>query len=273
MSIFFKNQIFDVCEEVNSQEYLKSYLYKLNSPYQLAYFLTAYIKINSYFAPGIVSLTGAIDNCKNLFIDRAETLPVLRSRSDEVSSYLLSAAIDEYCYQGKVATHAQLARDLLKSILHYYQIEHKYLTNNFTIKQVIERAIKRIRLGFGINLIYDEKILFQALGFHIGQELLGIQEYQALDTLLKDKYYDLICYLKKQPNASDQNIYAWVSIHKFVEKDHFQNALNAAEKALEYYAGDYSKLQVEQWILNGVYEFTDLQKDFFSITNYLSEFV
>ncbi len=191
--------------------------------------LTSYIAFNAVFAGSVLKLAGRLAN-ERIFKEG----PL--DASHDVAAYVFNAAIDEF----KHPIHRRLAQQTLLETGEYVGVKSLDLRKDLVV--CCDVASK-----------YDDKNLFKAIGFHLGSEFFADQEFNTLDQVITKNHPGLVAHLKKH------KAYAWIAIHTIVEKDHFNNALSAANAALEYQIGErYQKSD----ILSGFSTFGKTQQDF-----------
>src|SRR5436190_5531290 len=230
--------------------------------------LSSYVYFNSIFACGVVHLTGAIGSRQYLFRDTNEEVTVAADRSIEVAAPIFFASIDEFGGRGPLvgrSTHRTLAQATVKAIGRFFGYDVARLNEITAPTESTLLAVRRVRNGYAMNAeVADEKV-FQAIGFHIGSEILADQEFNILDRFLSDRYADLTDQLKHERvrvNSAEVSPYRWIQIHTVVEADHFDAALVGANLALRDYAGPADRAQVKEWILMGFSEFATMQAEF-----------
>jgi hypothetical protein len=246
---------------------LAAVLNGITSNEELLRFLARYIQFNSPFGGGVANLAGEIAVKQDLFRDPDEPLAITADRSVEVASKIFFAAIDEFDDRATIHldTHRTLAQATLKGAGQFFGYGPSALNRVLSINQATLDAIGKVRNGYGVSQAVNERILFRALGFHMGSEILADEEFRLLDGFLRKQHPELVNYLKKSKveiNGIEHATYYWIRIHTSVEADHFASAAIGANMALRYYAGRESQEQVKQWILEGFAEFAAVQTEF-----------
>ncbi|MBI3335212.1 MAG: hypothetical protein HY001_01820 [Candidatus Portnoybacteria bacterium] len=229
--------------------------------------LARYIHFNSPFGGGVASLAGEIAVRVDLFRDPNEPLGITADRSVEVASKIFFAAIDDFADSAAphTETHRTLAQATLKRAGEFFGYDPAVLNSVARINRATFDAIIKVRNGYAVSRSVDEHSLFRALGFHMGSEMLAVEEFRLLDGFLRKKYSALADYLEKTKvkiNSVQHVAYYWVRRHTTVEAEHFAAAVAGASAALQYYAGLESKRQIKEWILGGFAEFASVQTEF-----------
>jgi hypothetical protein len=229
--------------------------------------LARYIQFNSSFGGGVANLSGEIAVKQDLFRDSNEPLIIAADRSVEVASKIFFAAIDEFDDRDTVQkdTHRTLAQATLKGTGQFFGYSPSALNSVVSINKVTLDAIGKVRNGYAVSQLVDEQVLFRAMGFHMGSEVLADEEFRLLDTFLRKQYPELVDYLEKtkiEINNVQHLAYYWIRIHTTVEADHFASAAAGVNMALEYCVGQESPECIKQWILDGFTEFASVQTEF-----------
>lgn len=229
--------------------------------------LSRYIYFNSFFGGGVASLAGEIGARQDIFRDPLEELDAAADRSMEVAAEIFYAAIDEFGnpLMLKQSTHRTLAQATLKGSAAFYGYDAAALNrvahpNNSTLE-----ATERVRAGYGVGHIMNERGLLNAIGFHIGSEVLADAEFNILDGTLRARHPELVEHLRKSRvfiNGTENTAYRWIQIHTSVEADHFSAAMVGANLALRYYAGPGGRTWAKEWLIEGFREFASMQTDF-----------
>lgn len=226
-----------------------------------------YIQFNGVFGGGVANLAGELAIRQDLFRDPRETESLIGDRSTEVASKVFAAAIDEFDDRKKphLDTHRMLAQATLKGVAAYFGYGSADLNGLIGPTVPTELAIRLVKDGYGINRGLTDQRLFQGLGFHMGSELLADQEFNILDEHLNAKHRGLVTFLKNtkvELSGNEHDAYYWVFIHTSVEADHFDHAADAANTALAFYAGDEKLSTVQDWIIEGLVDFSKTQHGF-----------
>jgi hypothetical protein len=234
---------------------------------ELLCMLGRYIHFNSIFGSSVTSLAGEIAARQDLFRDADEVIEIIADRSVEVAADIFFAAIDEFGGHttNHRKTHRSLAQATLKATGTFFGFDPARINNIVCLNESTSAAIYKVQEGYGVNQLMYEHEIFHSIGFHLGSEILADEEFRILDNFLLKKYPDLVKYLDKTKvtiGGSQYPAYYWIRIHTSVEAEHFDVAVKGANHALRYYAGQESRTQIKDWIIEGVTDFTVVQGDF-----------
>ena len=260
-----ESSILKALEECGTRPHLEGVLTGIADLESLVRFIHRYTVFNGNFAGGVASLAGAFHIQQRLFRDLGELIEHCADRSSEIASYIFLAAEDEYAVRngGPRWTHRGLGQRLLKDTLRYYRIDDGQFAKCYELTPTIDRMLEEVIQGYKINSADSEPVLFDALGFHIGAELLADVEFNVIHNYLLAHPPGLIQHLTQCDIGHDVNAYHWIQLHTYAEEEHFNGAIVAAEKALQYYVGARPVPVVEKEILNGFLSFVHLQQRFF----------
>jgi hypothetical protein len=229
--------------------------------------LGRYVQFNSAFGPGLANLAGEIAARQGLFVDAQEPVRLLADRAAEVASDFFYAAVDEFDDRATPwrDTHRTLAQATIKGVgLHFgYRLED--LDGIIAINEATRSSMKRVFEGYGLGTHLEEKALFEAMGFHVGSEILADREFVVIDETLRRNQPALVAALeamKVEILGSKHNAYYWIRIHTGVEAEHFDAALKGVNRALGFYAGSLDPAQVKAFMLGGFERFAQVQAGF-----------
>lgn len=240
MSPISKDSLLDSVAEINPViECLKA----IKTNRQLMTFLLHYADWNAVFAAGVTRLTSNISMSRNWFVDRSVPAAV-GDRSLYIASFIFDAARDEY--NDRIMQHRDPHRSLAQSLVVSAAeiLDQKDLLNSVT--RWPHSALDEITLE-GYNGAQLDKALsifniFSGIGYHLGSEILADDEFTKIDLYLRQNHNDLVqALMRKAVNIHGVNhrSYSWIGIHSggdggaAVEQDHFVDALQAANFALE----------------------------------------
>lgn len=223
-----------------------------------------YVYFNSVFGGGVANLAGEIAVRQYLFQDQEEEISAVKDRSVQIAAAIFFAAIDEFGDTSTVSrfTHRALAQATLKGIGQFYGFPSGEIDELVKPSVAIEESITRVKQGYLLNQVVDERKLFRALGFHISSEILADEEFNIMDIVLRKKHPELVEHLKKSRVNIAHSVhppYAWIQIHTTVEMGHFQFAALSANKAMQYYHGPMKGAEVKGLIFDGFKEFSEVQ--------------
>jgi hypothetical protein len=260
-----RGRIQDSLEASGCRENLQRVLGKITSSSDLIRFVHRYTVFNGDFAGGVANLAGAFHVQQELFREPSEPLSPCADRSAEIASYVFFAAEDEYAVRGGGPrwTHRRLGQRLLKHTLEYFDVSPEQFRREFRLTTESLEALRAVKTGYRVNAAHTEAELFDSLGFHIGAELLAHVEFNAIHGHLCAHSPDYVEHLRRIEIGHGLNAYHWVDLHTSVEGEHFDAAIVAAEKVLEYYAGDRGRDWVARTIVEGFGAFASLQIRFF----------
>lgn len=239
----------------------------IRNPEDLLRLLASYIQFNSAFGGGVANLAGEIAVRQDLFRNPDEPISLMADRSVEVASDVLYAATDEFDDRSTSHrdSHRSLAQATFKAAGSFFGYDPRSLDRVAQVNQATQDTMRQVRDGYCVNQTVDERELFEAIGFHMGSEVLADEEFNTLDRFLRSGYPELVAFLEHEEVEIDgirHASYYWIHIHTTVESDHFGAAVAAADRSLRYYAGGEAKATAKGWILSGFEHFTDVQSSF-----------
>lgn len=229
--------------------------------------LGAYIYFNASFGGGVANLAGEIAVRQDLFRDAEEPVSMLADRSVEVAADIFAAAIDEFGDRSiaQRGTHRSLAQATLKAAGQFCGFGPASLDAVIRPTAALQSTIERVREGYGVNRSLDAEELFQGIGFHLGSEVLADEEFRMLDAYLREQQKVLVAHLEGSEvvvGGMRCPAYLWIQIHTHVEADHFEFAVQGANRALGHYVGPKGPAAARDWILAGFREFAAVQTTF-----------
>lgn len=242
-------------------------LERIKAPSDLVKVLTRYTYFNATFGAGVASLAAKIGTRPDLFRDLSEPVYVLSDRSMDIASDIFAAAVDEFDDRATnhKDTHRSLAQATLRATLDFFGLTSEQANQCATINEATRKAIVAVHQGYGVGRMLTDADIFQAIGFHIGSEVLADGEFHHMDDFFQNRYPELTTYLANSTvpiNGERHAAYFWVRIHTSVEEDHFAFALTGANRALQYYVGALTSERAKEHLLAGVKEFAKLQQCF-----------
>ena len=255
-----------LAEEHNSSSLLKNAFGYIQTEMDLIRFVHRYVVFNGYFAGGVSNLAGEFHIRQDLFRDPTETFTELSDKSSEIASHIYAAAEDEYLDRDthQRITHRELAKVFFREVLQFYNVTPQKFSALFKQDTSLDAILWQVKDGYALNKQVSEDNLLTGLVFHLGSELLADSEFNLIDNYLKTNHTLLVDYLKSvKVEASGKDAYEWLQQHTYVEEEHFNHALVAGEKAINYYAGEKSKDDVYTLIISGFLQFAQVQKIFF----------
>jgi hypothetical protein len=258
-----RHELDKIVQHAGSESFLRGILNTIQTPEQLLCFLHRYTVVGGDFAGGAASLAGAFHVHRQMFRDPTEPISACADRSSEIASYIFFATEDEYkTREGFRLSHRRLGQILLSETVKFFDSPTAY-ESRCGPKHEMNDALMGVRTGYRVNCAHTVEDLFFALGWHLGSELLGDQEFNLVDGFMQAKFPELLAHLSSQRAQEGQTAYHWIKVHTYVEEEHFSYGLGAAVLAIHYYHGPYKAGEVRQMILDGSRAFVDFQKDFF----------
>jgi hypothetical protein len=246
---------------------LRAAFERAREPQQLLCVLGRYVQFNSAFGPGLANLAGEIAARQGMFVDAEEPVKLLSDRAAEVAADFFYAAVDEFDDRATPwrDTHRTLAQATIKGLgLHLgYRLED--LDHVIAINDETRAAMARVFDGYGVGVRLEERALFEAMGFHVGSEILADREFLVIDETLRRTRPELVAALEARQVeilGEKHNAYYWIRIHTGVEAEHFDAALKGVNRALRYYTGTTPAAQVKAWMLGGFDRFARVQSGF-----------
>ena len=229
--------------------------------------LGQFVQFNSVFGAGVAALAGGLAARQDLFRDRDESVDALADRSLDVAAGVFFAAIDEYGDPSRPGrcTHRALAQATLRGFAEVAGQDGSSLARLLEPAPATRTAITRVADGYGIGKALSPMELLTAVGFHIGSELLADREFGALDRFLRERHPELVAALKARRvsiGAQSLPTYTWISIHTTVEAEHRDAGIDAANRAVRYYAGSAGPSAARACILDGFESFCRVQQEF-----------
>lgn len=228
-------------------------------------FLARYASWNGFFGSGVAALAGKLGRCRGLFLDPMQPVQALADRSVYVASYFFDAARDEFDDRDTVHrdTHRCLAQSMLKALVDYEigrgaqaLAEVEYLNRLTADPDWLSLLNQRVAQGYGAMSPDDRPAAFQAIGYHLGSELLADREFSIIDQRLRQDAAPLVEYLSKttvEIAGQAHRAYQWIAIHSGhgggAEADHFDWALQGVRLAFRFTPEDAhaeARLALEQ---------------------------
>ena len=243
----------------------------LQHPAWLVSFLGWYIDWNGWFGSGVATLAGELSRSRGIFQDADEGIQILADRSVHVASHFFDAARDEFDDSATPHrdTHRTLAQATLKGLVEVLGLSGR-ANALLTSPDWLDALNHAVLVGYGHQQPELRAILFEAMGFHLGSELLADEEFTILDQTLRRQRPDLVDQLlqHKVPIAGTSHpAYYWIGIHSGVgggvEFDHFQWAVSGVEVALQY-TPEAQRPQARQALFRGFAHFARIHEQFFS---------
>jgi hypothetical protein len=250
-------------------------------------FFGRYASWNGFFGSGVATLSGKIGRARGLFRDPGESIDALADRSVFVASFVFDAARDEFDDHETIYrdTHRDLAQAFVSGLIHFGR-EHsppgtaleglsqsQPLNHLLAEPEWLRTLNARVATGYGAFLPDVRESLFQAIGYHLGSELLADREFSIIDRTLRRELPELVDFLRRHRErigTLDHGAYQWIAIHSgdggAVEEDHFAKATESANLALRYSPGELHG-ELRERLHEGFRQFDADHRAFFSNVN------
>jgi hypothetical protein len=257
-----RQQILDALERSGNRRFLEGVVAKMVSDSDVVRFVHRYSVFNGNFAGGVAALAGSVHLQQHLFRDPDEPI----GARAEIASQVFFAAEDEYSVRGGGPrwTHRRLGQQLLEHTLRFFEVPRARFLAEFQLNPALEEILAGVVSGYCIGTEPSEVELFDALGFHLGAELLAHVEFNVLHDHLRHQHPGYVEHLLGTDIGHGVNAYHWIGLHTHVEKEHFDGAVTAAELALTWYAGAHDAAWVADSIVAGFEGFIALQQRYFA---------
>jgi hypothetical protein len=241
-------------------------------PVKLYYFMQRYAYFNSYAGSLVARLASSIGISYQLFRQEGVSVADLSDRGLEIAAKVLAATIDEHADAGaQQVPHRTLAQATLTAIGNYAELGDLQLNQVAQAPDWMQEIITDLIAGYQ-GKIDDIEALVQALGFHIGSELLADREYSLIDKVIRYSHrgtgFD--AWLKgKQIEVGGKRLspWYWIVVHgkhnsTGVEAEHFELALDALNLVAQYRPESHD--QILKWAATGFLNFANLQQRLFA---------
>jgi hypothetical protein len=239
---------------------------------QLLRFFGWYTSFNGFFGSSVAGLASEIGRSRHLFRDPSEPLDVLADRSVHVASFFFDAARDEFDDRSTEHrdTHRCLAQAFVGGLARCLGINDPATVNELLADPPwLVRLQQRVVKYYGMGLADDAEGMFEAMGFHLGSEVLADQEFSMLDSALRAARPELVSKLaatRVRVAEQEHDAYHWLGIHSghggAVEADHFEWAVQGVARGLSFGVGDPDKLR--EAVFRGFDRFADTHTIFFT---------
>jgi len=243
----------------NGVERFREALGRMNGYNAVVGLIARFVQFSLPFSAGATLLSTAIAARTDLFRDPEEPHVPLADRSYTVARYVFEALVDDF------GDHRELAQGFLAGVCSHFKYTNWMRDAETYINPCTQAAALSIYDGYGCNSDVKEVDLFRALGFHLAAELLGDEEFRALNECLRGRHAKLVEYLSKQVvviRGETYYAYDWVRVHAIVEADHADAGLEGINAALYYYCGNLEVPFLKNCILSGAKYFATVQKEF-----------
>lgn len=241
-------------------------------------FIARYAGWNGVFGSAVAGLSSKIGRSRSLFHEAGYPRP-LSDRSVLLASWFFDAARDEFDDRDTPYrdSHRCLAQATLAGMIeHAAEHGHPELRSRERLEQDLEDPTwlddlrGRVAAGYGHGSPDDRPSIFQAIGFHLGSEMLADKEFSTIDAELRAQHPALVESLASRTivlAGQAHPCYQWIRIHSShgggVEADHFAWALRGVDTAFRYSPErEHDRLEAE--IRNGYLAFAKDHEEFFA---------
>ena len=206
---------------------------------------------------------------------------VIADRSVLVASYFFDAARDEFDDRETLHrdTHRCLAQAMLLGVVNYGRGQGFADWQDHQLDALAATPLwlsalnERVALGYGKGSGDTLPVLFRAMGYHVGSEVLADQEFSVIDETLRSKQPELLDYLENNVvkiGGEEHGCYQWVGLHSGhgggAEADHFQWAMQGVERAFSY-VPSVTHSEVQHQFELGYLDFSADHSEFFKQVN------
>jgi hypothetical protein len=259
-----RGEIADTLAQHVSLELLVQHLEGATTGEDLLRVMARFVHYASVFGGSQASLAGEIAVRQDLFRLSGEPASI-SDNSMEIAAGVFFGAMDEFGDRVLHRTHRALGQAMVKALTHYLRIGLERLDEIVLGHQPTREIVARVLGGYGVNQVKDEAKLFRAFGFHLGTELLADEEFAIFDRFFQTRRPDIAEYLQRTETDVGGVMYPsyfWVKRHTVADAEHFDAAIDFANRALRHYAGEEAQETVKRWILEGVREIALIELDF-----------
>ncbi len=241
-------------------------------------FVARYAGWNGVFGSAVAGLSSKIGRSRSLFHEEGFPRP-LSDRSVLLASWFFDAARDEFDDHDTPYrdTHRCLAQATLAGMIEH-AVENGFpeLGSRDRLEQTLaepawlEALRDRVAVGYGHGTPDDRPAIFEAIGFHLGSELLADREFTTIDAQLRERHAALVESLMSRTvtlAGQAHPCYQWIRIHSAhgggAEEEHFAWALRGVDTAFRYSpAGEHELLEAK--VREGYLKFAKDHQEFFA---------
>jgi hypothetical protein len=241
---------------------------------RLLTFFGRYIDWNGWFGAGVATLASEVARSRRLFVDADEEVAVCSDRSVHVASYFFDAARDEF--DDSATPHRDSHRTLAQASVKGMAAQLGLLDEAnelLTVPAWLDDLGRDVLIGYGHLRPETRTELFEAMGFHLGSEILADEEFSLLDQGLRVSRPQLVSdLLSLQVSLAGEShpAYYWIGIHSGhgggVEAEHFEWAVAGVREALTYTPAT-ERAAARESVLQGFDRFAALHRIFFERVN------
>ncbi|NML44489.1 type IV secretory system conjugative DNA transfer family protein [Ramlibacter sp. G-1-2-2] len=228
---------------------------------ELVCFLHRFLHFNDALAARVPFLAGLIHLHPELFADPADVEEFCRRRNACLSAYVAEAANDEYrmTAAGNLV-HQRLSQLFFKAVLGHYALRGPDFDRAHPLPQSVAMLLDEARTLFFADARLET--VCRAIGFHVGLEFYADQEFNLVDNFLRHQHEGLVAALSAKFDG-EPAAYLWMSLHTVVEIGHYRAGLAAVADAVRFCVPRDMAPRVQEWILEGLAAFADLQRRFY----------
>jgi hypothetical protein len=244
-----------------NHDLLRQGLDGLRTTDELVCFLHRFLHFNDALAARVPFLAGLIHLHPELFADPGDVEEFCRRRNAMVSAYVAEAANDEYrMTPGGNLVHQRLSQVFFRAVLRHYGKHGPGFDAAYPLPAEVTQLLQEARTCFFDDAQLDS--IGAAIGFHVGLEFYADQEFNLVDTYLRNRHPELVATLAEQADG-ERAPYLWLSLHTVVEMGHYRAGLAAVEDAVRFCMPRESAPRMARRILAGLDAFADLQRRFY----------
>ena len=228
---------------------------------ELVCFLHRFLHFNDALAARVPFLAGRIHLHPELFNAASEDEEFCRRRNAQVSAYIAEAANDEYRMSpGGNLVHQRLSQLFFRGVLRYYRMRGSDFDGAHPLPDELKQLLHEARTRFFEDATLET--VGQAIGFHVGLEFYADQEFNLVDTYLRNHHAALVESLMAKADG-ELAPYLWLSLHTVVEIGHYRAGLAAVQDAVRFCSPRDQAPRMARRILDGLETFADLQRRFY----------
>jgi hypothetical protein len=219
-------------------------------------FLHRFVLFNDALAARVPFLAGLIHLTPDLFVEPDVDEEFCRQCNGRIAAFVAEAASDEYqMTEEQSLVHQYLSQLFFLGVLEHIGLDGKTFDRRFPVPDRLKALLGEARERH--FLTRGAEPLFAALGFHVGLEVFAHQEFNLVDTWLRERRPALVAHLRRG------NSYRWLAIHTVVEITHYRAGLGALQLALDTYRNPDDTPRMTACIRDGLSSFIDLQGRFY----------
>jgi hypothetical protein len=248
-------------ERTPNHDLLKRRLEGIRTSDELVCFLHRFLHFNDALAARVPFLAGRIHLHPELFVDPADSEEFCRRRNALVSAYIAEAAHDEYRMSpGGNLVHQRLSQLFFRGVLRHFGVRGPDFDRAHPLPTEVKDLLQEARSRFFEDARLET--VGCAIGFHVGLEFYADQEFNLVDTHLRNHHPALVESLKAKSDG-EAAPYLWLSLHTVVEIGHYRAGLSAVQDAVRFCSPGDMAPRLARRILEGLDAFADLQRRFY----------